>query len=187
MGETNRRGSGTLTKAPFNDTSDDDYYDRPSASMPAPPAASFAQQRRPAPQQQSSSRGGGPYFPEDDEDDAAYVASIRPPSNPPPSNTAMAPPPPSLAPPANTARAGVPEVTGGGGERYKDVPTMLHALGLGQYVADFRREELVDMDLLASMWKSERDFKEMLKELGVSKLGHREMIAQAVKDYVQGG
>jgi hypothetical protein len=61
---------------------------------------------------------------------------------------------------------------------------MLDTLGLVQYVADFRREELVDFALLLSMYTGdEREFKEMLKDVGVSKLGHREMISHTVRQF----
>jgi hypothetical protein len=65
----------------------------------------------------------------------------------------------------------------------RDVPALLHSLGLTQYVADFRREELLDMQLLLSMYQNERDFKDMLRDLGVAKLGHREMICHAVRQF----
>jgi len=63
---------------------------------------------------------------------------------------------------------------------------MLTSLGLSQYIPAFREEELLDMNLLCSIYESGRDFKEMLKTLGVNKLGHREAIAQAVKQQIEG-
>lgn len=118
---------------------------------------------------------------------SSFVAAAPPSTLPPPSTAARAP---SLPPPPTTARAQPQQqqqrpVSAPPPQRPKDVPTLLHTLGLTQYVADFRREELLDINLVISMYTNDRDFKEILKDVGVAKLGHREIIAHAIRQYQQ--
>lgn len=125
------------------------------------------------------SANAGPYFP----DTTSSTAGIRPPAGP--------PPPPASPPPPTTARAGYavadPAYASGSGAaattaQYRDVVSLLNGLGLPQYIPAFEDNDFLDLDLLLQSWTTERDFKELLREIGVTKLGHREMIAQAVKN-----
>jgi len=50
-----------------------------------------------------------------------------------------------------------------------------------RYLGDFEREDLLDLVLLRAMAEDEAQLKEMLKEIGVAKMGHREVIAKALR------
>ena len=183
----------------------DSFQSLGSSSTASPGRFRYAQD---APMQAASSSSRGPYFPTEyaDDDEDALAATIRPPNVPPPISVARRggpqvdiPLPPPSAPPPSTARGpmiSAPSASSSGKSfsqesriataKFPDVSSMLHSLGLSQYIADFRNEELLDMTLLCSMYQTERDFKEMLRSIGVAKLGHREMIAHAVKQHVEG-
>jgi hypothetical protein len=125
------------------------------AQQPPPPQQQEFASSAPGPQQPR--QAAGPYFPDPDP---------RPPPGPPP------PPPPAHAPPPSTARASA---------RPGTLPGLLAGLGLEQYLADFEREDLTELALLEQMAADEADFKDKLREIGVAKMGHRELIAKAVR------
>ena len=86
----------------------------------------------------------------------------------------------AAAPAAAGAAAGAAP---GGVAPWASVDEFLGDLGLSQYAASFHDEAMDNVALLVSMAKNEASFTACLKELGVTKMGHRALILGALRPY----
>ena len=60
------------------------------------------------------------------------------------------------------------------------VSRLLNELGMPQYLACFEEEELTEVSLLRNIGRRPDALRTILKEIGVSKIGHRERLVNAV-------